>query len=356
MSGGGSLAVRSRFLTLVTSAVVVMAPATPSVSASAAANANADGNVMVAVPIVPYEARDDRFRAGPYRSRLHVLFNDAGIPDPDRLQLVDDRGRTRPVISVPRIGNLRVADGFVVLDPVPGAEGTVSFSYQTTSANGPVRRAKVGVDVVPQVIATADDAVTTSPGTQVQLDVAANDRLLVPGAVRACLPQLLERRPPRVDPLPVVLPEPERPTSPCAGQAPLVTSAGQWRVDPSGEVVFTPALGFTGTARAYYRQETAYPFDLGAAVMSVRTDVAQGSTPDHGRPGDGTAWPRGDPDDVGVLGAAFGRSSAAPAGDVGGRLAFTGANLWALLLAATALSGLGLGLVATPRRRRPPPR
>lgn len=298
-----------------------------------ASDETARGNVTVTVPQVDYEARDDRFRVGPYRSRLHVLFNDVGAPRSDSLGLVDRQGRVVPVLAIPRMGRLRVANGYVVFDPVPGARGAASFSYQASSPNGGMRSARAEVDVFPRVIVTRDDVATTAPRTPLSLAIAANDRIVVPGAALACPPELFARRPPPADPLPVVLPEPERPPATCEPPGRLARPEGEWLVEISGEVTFRPAADFTGTARAYYRQASEHPFDLGVARMTVNVES---------------------PDDTDVRGVQVVRQP--PTQHTSrGDLALTGRSVLAALLVGASLIGTGLGLVLTARRRRQEP-
>lgn len=298
------------------------------------------GTVSVTVPTLGYTARNDVFRAGPYRSRLDVLFNDGGLPARGRLTLLDEGGRPTSAVRVPRVGRLRVDSGFVVLDPVRGARGRVSFTYRAASPNGPVASAHAVVDLYPRVIVTGDDRARTARGTAVVIDIAANDHLIVPGAVLACAPQLFARRPRRPDPLPVVRPQGSRPAGNCApASSTLTTRPGAWLLDGHGRVVFKPAVGFVGTATAYYRQASDNPFDLGVAKMSVSVR------------GDGAA----------VLGTKEGAGGARGAGvrgrrsgDRAGALAATGvaALLLALAVCAAILAVIGALMMTAARRRR----
>ena len=278
------------------------------------------------VPTISYAPRDDRFRVGPYSSRLHVLFNDTGLPAPKRLQLLDRRGLPTPTVTVARLGRLRVLAGYVVLDPVPGARGRLSFTYRAASPNGPAANGHAVVALFPRVVVASDDLATTKPGTAKAVDVAANDRIVVNGAVAACGPDLFAHPPRRPDPLPLVLPEPDRRPIDCAGhhRQRLTSAHGDWLVDGRGRVVFRPAAGFTGTVRAYYRQASDHPFDLGLARVSV--SVRQ---------------PRG-----GVLGNEHRHD--------GGSLAATGAAVAALALLAGALMHIGMVLVRAARKQRQP--
>jgi hypothetical protein len=313
-------------LTLAVASLLVPA-AGPTTEARAVA---ADDGVTVTVPTISYSPRDDRFRVGPYRSRLHVLFNDTGLAAPKRLQLLDSRGIPTPTITVARLARLHVVAGYVVLDPLPGARGHVSFTYRAASPNGPPTNGHAEVELFRRIIVAANDKAATRPHTPTTVDVAANDRLVVAGAVTACAPQLFAHAPRRPNPLPLVLPEPARQPIDCISRARTLTSAhGTWRLDALGGVVFSPAAGFTGTARVFYRQASDYPFDLGVATVSV------------------TVGRRG----TAVLGIKVGHGGD---GRPGGRLAATGAAVALLILAGGTLVLLGLILVRAARRRRQP--
>jgi hypothetical protein len=308
---------------------VVVAPLLGQTAAAStfapAATEEGDG-ITVTVPTISYGPRDDVFRVGPFRSRLHVLFNDTGLPAPNRLQLVDRRGIPRATVTVPRLAHLRVVAGYVVVDPVRGASGRFSFTYRAASPNGPAMNGHAVVALFPRVLVAANDQVTTKPGIPVVVDVAANDRLVVNGAVPACNPVLFAHRPRRPDPLPLVLPEPDRRPIDCAGhhRQRLTGAHGDWLIDARGRVVFRPATGFIGTVRAYYRQASAHPFDLGLARVTVSVR----------RPGSA------------VLGTSH---------SDGGSLAATGAAAAAaLVLLAGSLTYLGLVLVRAARKQRQP--
>jgi hypothetical protein len=326
---------RRRTTLLATLAFVVASPLAPAAAdpSIAPAAVSADGaGVTATVPTIAYGPRDDRFRIGPFSSRLHVLFNDTGVPAPRRLQLLDRRGIPTPKVTVARLGRLRVVAGYVVMDPVPGARGHLSFTYRAASPNGPPANARVVVELFRRVIVAANDRATTGPRTSVPVDVAANDRLLVAGAVTACAPQLFAHPPRRPDPLPLVLPEPARRPIDCVGRdrrRTLTGPHGTWRLDAEGRVVFSPAAGFTGTVRAYYRQASDYPFDLAVAGVSVL--VGQRGT------------------------AVLGNKTGSHAGRAGGPLAATGAVVILLAFAGGLLLMFGLILVrAAARRRRQP--
>jgi hypothetical protein len=298
--------------------------------AAAAVTAEGDG-VTVTVPVISYAPRDDLFRVGPFRSRLDVLSNDSGLPAPERLQLLDRRGIPTTTVTVPRLARLRVVAGYVVLDPMPRARGHLSFTYRAASPNGPAANGHAVVALFPRVIVARNDQATTRQHTQVVVDVAANDRLVVSGAVIACGPHLFAHPPRRPDPLLLVLPEPDRRPVDCAGRhrtQRLTTAQGAWRIDAQGRVAFHPAAGFTGTARAYYRQASAHPFDLGLASVSV------------------SVRHRGS----GVLGTEQDGEGGAP----GGSLAATGAAVALLALVAGSLVYVGLLLVRAARRHRQP--
>jgi hypothetical protein len=286
------------------------------------------GGVTVTVPSISYAPHNDVFRVGPYRSRLNVLFNDSGVADPTRLQLLDAHGSATANLTVPRLGHLRVVAGYVVLDPVRGAKGRLSFTYRAASPNGPAAIGHAVVQLFPRVIVAEKDQRTARPGALVTVNVAANDQLIVTGAVTACGPQLFAHPPPRPDPLPVVLPEPDSRRVDCSGHQPrqqLNTAHGHWLVDAHGRVVFRPTHGFHGAARIYYRQASAHPFDLGLASVTV---VVRRS---------GTA----------VLGTEHSRGG-------GGSLAATGATVALLALMAVGLVQIGVLLVRLARRRRQP--
>jgi hypothetical protein len=310
----------------------LLAPVAVGPTFAPAASTDDDDGITVTVPTISYGPRDDLFRVGPYRSRLHVLFNDTGWPAPERLQLVDHRGRPTATVTVPRRARLRVVDGYVVLDPAPGARGRVSFTYRAASPNGPTADGHAVAELFPRVIVAESDHAKTKRGAPVVVDVADNDRLIVHGAVVACAPQLFAHRPRRPDPLPLVLPEPDLRPVDCARRQPrqrLTDEHGDWLVDAQGRVVFHPARGFTGTARAYYRQASAHPFDLGVATVSVSV----------GRPGSA------------VLGTKHTRDGD---GRLGGSLAATGAAVALLALLGGALVYVGLLLVRSARKRRQP--
>ncbi len=322
---------------VVATGLLAAAAANPG-GAAATAGDSESGSVRVTVPTLRYEARNDVFRAGPYRSRLDVLFNDGGLPARDRLTLLDRRGRPASTVTVPRVGHLRVRSGYVVLDPLRGARGRVSFTYRAASPNGPVAAAGAVVDLYARVIVTRDDRARTRPGTPVVIDIAANDRLVVPGAVRACRPRLFSRPPRRPDPLPVVLPEQQRKSLVCAADDGIVTTKqGDWRLDLRGRAVFTPAAGFTGTANAYYRQASDHPFDLGVARVSVSV----------GRGGGAALGSR-----VGQGGESGGAGESHTRGGGAGPLAATGAAAVLLAALAAILAVVGLLMVIAARRRR----
>ena len=319
---------------LITALVVagLLAPtAAPATPARAATQEDIAG-VTVTVPTISYAPRDDRFRVGPYSSRLHVLFNDTGLAAPSRLQLLDRRGLPTPTVTVARLGRLRVLAGYVVLDPVPGARGRLSFTYRAASPNGPAANGHAVVELFPRVIVAANDRATTRPHKPVVVDVAANDRIVVAGAVRACGAQLFAHAPRRPNPLPLVLPEPARQPINCAGRdgrRTLTTAHGTWRLDSRGRVVFSPSAGFTGIVRAYYRQASDYPFDLGVATVSVSVHRPGSAVLGRKAGGDGDHRP-------------------------GGPLAATGAAAVLLALAGGTLVIVGLLLVRAGRRRRQP--
>jgi hypothetical protein len=310
----------------------LLAPVFVGATSAPAASTPDDDGITVTVPTIGYEPRDDLFRVGPYRSRLHVLFNDAGLPAAERLQLLNRHGNPVTTLTLAGRARLRVVHGYVVLDPAPGAKGRISFSYRAASPNGPTADGQGVAELFPRVIVTRNDQATTRRGTRVVVDVADNDRLVVKGAVLACAPQLFAHRPRQPDPLPLVLPEPDRRPVDCTGHQPrhkLTGEHGVWLVDLQGRVVFRPAAGFTGTVHAYYRQASAHPFDLGVARVTV--SVGRGGTS--------------------VLGATHNRDGA---GRLGGSLAATGAAVALLALLGGTLVYVGLLLVRVARRRRQP--
>jgi hypothetical protein len=326
--------VSSRRTSLVALTVVLtgLLVATASQASVTGAGADEGDGVTVTVPTISYVPRDDLFRVGPYRSRLDVLFNDIGLAAPTRLQLLDAHGIATTTLTVPRLARLRIVTGYVVLDPVRGARGHLSFTYRAGSPNGPPATGHAVVDLFPRVIVAKDDRRGTKPGIAVAVNVAANDRLVVPGASTACTPQLFAHPPRRPDPLPLVLPEPDGRRVDCSGRRfrqRLSNADGHWFVDAHSRVVFRPARGFHGAARVYYRQASGHPFDLGLASVTV--------TVRH----QGTA----------VLGSEHSRGGN---GQSGGSLAATGATVALLVLAAAALVHIGLLFVRIARKRRQP--
>ncbi len=297
--------------------------------------------VVVTVPLLPYAPRSDMFRVGPYTSRLDVLHNDSGNPDPRRLELLD-RNRNPVVFLLLRgVGRLHVEDGYVVLERFEESSGRGSFSYRAGSGNGDLQVTQVVVQVVGEVVRVARDSARTRRNVPVVLDVAVNDRVIVPGAVRVCGPQLFARRPRPIDPRPVVWPDPEQLPFPCESlgdpSTVLVTPAGRFEVDANGRVIFTPAPDFAGVATAYYRQATDNLFDLGVARLTVRVRAPRGTAvlgEKNGKPG--TPATPGDPS----------------SGDGGGLLPHTGAELASAGFLGAGLLLVGSAMVRAGRRRR----
>jgi hypothetical protein len=312
---------------LLVGAATVVALATPS---SAQSGAIADGNegvvLGVTVTTIPYAASDDRFLIGPYRSRLKVLVDDAGLPDSSSLRLLDPRGLPRVSRVIQGIGRIVVGHGFVLVGPVRGPEGTASFIYEASSPNGPTTNAVVLVRHVPRVIVAADDHASTREGRSVTVDVAANDRVVVRGAHRVCRPEIFLTPPGPVNPLPIVLPDPLRSPVSCPSVKDRTGRSGSWAVDRSGRIVFTPAKHFRGTTSIYYRQDATHPFDLAVARLTVAVRSATAVEAVHHGGDRGTGGPRDG-------------------------LPVTGGSVAILLLLAGASLGAGLSARAAGRRQ-----
>lgn len=262
------------------------------------------GSVVVTVPPVPYTPVADSFLVGRYRSRLHVLHNDTGFPAAPTLTLVNARGAVVRTLSLPRVGTVTVDAGMVLLTPLRGAtDATAAFRYAAASANGQVQTQRALVRLRSPAISVRDDVVQPVGSEPTTVDVAANDVVLVPGAVRRCAPDLFAVAPAAVDPRQVVLPDPERPEGGCPQPTPLTTPDGTWEM-AGGALTFTAAAPFDGHATIYYRQATDFPFDVGVARVVVRSGgPGAGPGGPGGGPGGGsTGGPGGQPDGSGTPG------------------------------------------------------
>jgi hypothetical protein len=285
----------------------------------------ARGTVTVTVPELGYSATSDRFLVGPFHSRLRVLANDPGLPDPAALQIVGGTGR-RSTVRVPGTARLWVDRGELVVVPLVRREQTLAFDYSARSANGPRILGHVRLQLVHRVVVARDDTTVGRPGQVAVVAVTSNDWRRA-GAVAPCPIQVFVRRPAAVDTWPVVLPQPAWQDQPCApGHRAARSGAGTWRVDGS-RVRFTPRVGFRGTARAFYRSAVDRPYDVAVARVSIRVG-----------------------DDAQVLGRKSSR---------GGLLPATGATILGLLALAAALIVTGVTVrragVTRPGRRTSSP-
>ncbi|WP_435748314.1 Ig-like domain-containing protein [Microbacterium sp. PMB16] len=161
-----------------------------------------------------------------------VLFSSTGQPagstvSPDRRRL-----------EVPGEGVYTIdpATGVVTFAPVPTFDGptTTPVSYGFTDSLGHPASATITVSVTAVAPTAVNDATTTPAGTPVTLDVVDND---FPGPGGAIVPTS------------TVFTDPAA----TGGGKALVTPQGTWRVTTEGEVEFTPADGFSGTATTPYR-------------------------------------------------------------------------------------------------------
>ncbi|WP_460626909.1 Ig-like domain-containing protein [Intrasporangium mesophilum] len=341
------------------------------------------GVITVTVPPVPYSGVADTFVVGPLTSRLHVLANDTGRPDPASVRLVSSKGAVSR-LDASGIGTLTLGpDGTIDLAPDKRqAPSASTFRYRARSTNGATQDVTVTVKRHTQVLSAVDDKVTLRGDVppEVVVDQSANDTLLVPGAVTSCPPTLSTGTPePLATPVDVE-PEPTRPDPPtCPAPETVTTSLGDWSVR-DGKVVFAPAPGFHGKATIRYAQRTDLPTSQATATITVQVaappagagspgpanggssspgsgdDGSGGSTNGGGSgtgnsPGGGTSPSSGS----GVAGGTGGSggSGGAPQTTLGRWLSGTISSpgwwlLWPVLPAAV-VAGLHVGLV---RRRR----
>lgn len=126
--------------------------------------------------------------------------------------------------------------GVVTFAPDPTFDGptTSPVAYRFTDSLGNPAASTITVSVTAVAPTAVNDATTTPHATPVTVDVVGND---IPGPGGSIVPTS------------TVL------TDPAAtdGGRTLVTPEGTWRVTPGGEVEFTPADGFSGTATTPYR-------------------------------------------------------------------------------------------------------
>lgn len=219
-------------------------------------------------------------------------------PDGDAVTIV----RTFPTAAG---GTVTLAGGTTTYTPPPGFAGRDQYQYSVCDDGVPVLCSTGLVTVLVDPVAV-DDAATTTEGTPVTIDVAAND-------------------------LGTVLP-PDVTAAPGNGTVALV----------DGALVYTPAPGFVGTDTFTYRVCAAdvSPACASAVVTVVVTGVDDGGGGSGGGPGGGSG---GTPGGSGVLAA--------------GDLPRTGADSLPLAVLALGLAGAGVALrVAAVRRARVPVR
>ncbi|MGW5240180.1 Ig-like domain-containing protein [Monashia sp. NPDC004114] len=343
------------------------------------------GVITVTVPAVPYSGIADTFVVGPLTSRLHVLANDTGRPDPASVRLVSPKGAVSR-LDASGIGTLTLGpEGTIDLVPDKRqAPSASTFRYRARSTNGATQDVTVTVRRHTQVLSAVDDQVTLRGDVppEVVIDQAANDTLLVPGAVTSCPPTLSTGSPePLATPVDVQ-PEPTRPDPlTCPEPETVTTSLGDWSVR-DGKVVFAPAPGFHGKATIRYAQRTDLPTSQATATITVQVAAppagagssgsADGGSSSPGSAGDGSGGPTnggsggtgsspGGTSPTGGSGVAGGAGASGSPGGSGGLPQTTlgrwlsgtisSPGWWLLwpILPAAVVAGLHVGLV---RRRR----
>lgn len=161
-----------------------------------------------------------------------VLFEPTGQP----LGAVVSGDRRRLEVPGEGVYTVDPATGVVTFAPEATFDGpsTSPVSYGFTDSLGDPATATLTVTLTAVPPVAVNDATTTPHATPVTLDVAGND---LPGPGGPLVPTS------------IVFTDPAATDD---GKA-LAAPQGTWRVTPAGEVEFTPAAGFTGTASTPYR-------------------------------------------------------------------------------------------------------
>ncbi|WP_307378728.1 Ig-like domain-containing protein [Microbacterium sp. W4I20] len=161
-----------------------------------------------------------------------VLFPTTGRPAGATVSA--DRRR----LEVPGEGVYTIdsATGVVTFAPVPTFDGptTTPVAYGFTDNHGNPASSTITVSVTAVTPTAVNDSANTPAGTPVTVDVVDND-LAGPGGAIVSTSTVFTG------------------TGATDGGKTLVTPQGTWRVTSGGEVEFTPADGFSGTATTPYR-------------------------------------------------------------------------------------------------------
>lgn len=196
----------------------------------------------VTITTTPLAVGDAASTTGPQRVDLHVLTNDLGTLDP----------ATVAVSSAPGHGTVTPdSAGVLSYTPAVGFTGTDTFTYQATDQAGATAHATVTVTVTAPAAPNAADLTSTGVGTAPQSRTAT-----VPVGGTAALLQAG--------------------TPATAVSALSVAGQGSWVLDPtSGQITFTPTLGFTGPATTVtYRVTDAYGQTAQATYTATVTPPA----------------------------------------------------------------------------------
>ncbi|NJO49132.1 MAG: tandem-95 repeat protein [Leptolyngbyaceae cyanobacterium RM2_2_4] len=183
--------------------------------------------------------------------------NDAFMTDEDVLVSssvadtdVGDGLATYAVTSVPKSGILSFnPDGSFIYTPNPDFNGTDSFMYQMTDANGDSATAIATILVKPIADATNDSRVTRK-GTPVVINALANDSF---ESRNAAIQSITQGR------------------------------NGTANVNRDGTLTYTPKTNFVGTDRFTYTVKSGGVTET--AIVSIRVSAPSGPTPNNGSSG-----------------------------------------------------------------------